>query len=179
MVRWDQFQVSNIKTIVCLACLHIAYSKSPPVTSKILHLPSSLAGVAGTDYSTYASVPATGFECKVQEFPGIYSDTEAECQVTDLMIIKIIYYWISPLVVSNIILQIFMSHRSFTCANQMEMLTASSAPMELCSTNNTLFVIGGTMSIAKLNPVFIVLMSSFTLKMKVSLQNLSSNFSLN
>ena len=73
----------------------LTYCISPPVTSKILHLPSSLVGVAGTDYSTYASVPATGFECKVQEFPGIYSDTEAECQVTELMIIKIIYYWIS------------------------------------------------------------------------------------
>ena len=29
----------------------------------------------------YASVPETGFDCNVQEFPGIYSDTEADCQV--------------------------------------------------------------------------------------------------
>ena len=40
-----------------------------------------LLGVAGTDYSVYASVPETSFDCNVQEFPGIYSDTEAECQV--------------------------------------------------------------------------------------------------
>ena len=40
-----------------------------------------LSGVAGTDYSVYASVPETSFDCNVQEFPGIYSDTEAECQV--------------------------------------------------------------------------------------------------
>ena len=40
-----------------------------------------ITGVAGTDYSVYASVPETGFDCNVQEFPGIYSDTEAECQV--------------------------------------------------------------------------------------------------
>jgi len=40
-----------------------------------------IPGVAGTDYSVYASVPDTSFDCNVQEFPGIYSDTEAECQV--------------------------------------------------------------------------------------------------
>ena len=39
-------------------------------------------GVAGTDYSVYAGVPDTSFDCNLQEFPGIYSDTEAECQVT-------------------------------------------------------------------------------------------------
>ena len=26
-------------------------------------------------------MPETGFDCNVQEFPGIYSDTEADCQV--------------------------------------------------------------------------------------------------
>lgn len=40
-----------------------------------------IPGVAGTDYSVYASVPETGFDCNAQEFAGIYSDTEAECQV--------------------------------------------------------------------------------------------------
>jgi len=40
-----------------------------------------IPGIAGTDYSVYASVPETGFDCNVQEFPGIYSDTEADCQV--------------------------------------------------------------------------------------------------
>lgn len=40
-----------------------------------------IPGVAGTDYSVYSGVPDTSFDCNVQEFPGIYSDTEAECQV--------------------------------------------------------------------------------------------------
>ena len=45
------------------------------------------SGVAGTDYSVYASVPETNFDCNAQEFPGIYSDTEAECQVPVILII--------------------------------------------------------------------------------------------
>jgi len=40
-----------------------------------------IPGVAGTDYSVYVSIPDTSFDCNVQEFPGIYTDTEAECQV--------------------------------------------------------------------------------------------------
>ena len=40
-----------------------------------------ILGIAGTDYSVYASVPETGFDCNAQEFAGIYSDTEADCQV--------------------------------------------------------------------------------------------------
>ena len=48
----------------------------------------TFSGVAGTDYSVYASVPETSFDCNVQEFPGIYSDTEAECQVRYKIITK-------------------------------------------------------------------------------------------
>lgn len=40
-----------------------------------------IPGVAGLDYSVYAGVPETSFDCNVQEFPGIYGDTEAQCQV--------------------------------------------------------------------------------------------------
>ena len=47
----------------------------------IICITNTFLGVAGTDYSVYASVPETSFDCNVQEFPGIYSDTEAECQV--------------------------------------------------------------------------------------------------
>ena len=47
----------------------------------IICITNTFSGVAGTDYSVYASVPETSFDCNVQEFPGIYSDTEAECQV--------------------------------------------------------------------------------------------------
>ena len=38
-------------------------------------------GVAGTDYPVYSSVPDTGFDCSQQLYPGIYTDTEAACQV--------------------------------------------------------------------------------------------------
>ena len=42
---------------------------------------SSVPGVAGTDYPVYSSVPDTGFDCSQQQYPGIYTDTEAACQV--------------------------------------------------------------------------------------------------
>ena len=41
----------------------------------------AIPGVAGTDYPVYNSVPDTGFDCSQQEFPGIYTDTQADCQV--------------------------------------------------------------------------------------------------
>ena len=40
-----------------------------------------IPGVAGTDYPVFSSVPDTGFSCAQQDFPGIYSDTGADCQV--------------------------------------------------------------------------------------------------
>ena len=44
----------------------------------------TIPGIAGTDYPAYASVPKTHFDCKYMEFPGLYSDTEAKCQVFHL-----------------------------------------------------------------------------------------------
>ena len=40
-----------------------------------------IPGEAGTDYPVYNAVPDTGFDCSQQEFPGIYTDTQADCQV--------------------------------------------------------------------------------------------------
>jgi hypothetical protein len=40
-----------------------------------------IPGVAGVDYPTFSNVPDTGFDCEKQNFPGIYSDTGAQCQV--------------------------------------------------------------------------------------------------
>ena len=40
-----------------------------------------ILGQAGVDFPVLASVPDTGFDCGGQEFPGIYGDTGADCQV--------------------------------------------------------------------------------------------------
>jgi len=42
---------------------------------------SPIPGQAGVDFPVLASVPDTGFDCGAQEFPGIYGDTGADCQV--------------------------------------------------------------------------------------------------
>jgi len=39
-----------------------------------------IPGEAGTDYPVFNSVPDTGFDCSQQEYPGIYTDTAADCQ---------------------------------------------------------------------------------------------------
>ena len=41
-----------------------------------------IPGEAGTDYPVFNAVPDTGFDCSQQDFPGIYTDTEADCQVS-------------------------------------------------------------------------------------------------
>ena len=51
---------------------------------------SPVPGVAGTDYPVYSSVPDTGFDCSQQQWPGIYTDTEAACQVSILSIISFV-----------------------------------------------------------------------------------------
>ena len=43
-----------------------------------------IPGEAGTDYPVLSSVPDTGFSCAQQSFPGIYTDTGADCQVGHL-----------------------------------------------------------------------------------------------
>lgn len=48
-----------------------------------------IPGEAGTDYPVYNAVPDTGFDCAAQDNPGIYTDTEAGCQVRDMIILKI------------------------------------------------------------------------------------------
>ena len=40
-----------------------------------------ILGQAGVDFPVLASVPDTGFDCGAQQFPGIYGDTGADCQV--------------------------------------------------------------------------------------------------
>ena len=46
-----------------------------------------IPGQAGVDFPVLASVPDTGFDCGGQEFPGIYGDTGADCQVIFVEII--------------------------------------------------------------------------------------------
>ena len=48
---------------------------------------SKIPGQAGVDFPVLASVPDTGFDCGGQEFPGIYGDTGADCQVIFVEII--------------------------------------------------------------------------------------------
>ena len=43
-----------------------------------------IPGEAGTDYPVYNAVPDTGFDCAAQDNPGIYTDTDAGCQVRDM-----------------------------------------------------------------------------------------------
>ena len=43
----------------------------------------SIPGEPGVDFPVYSAVPDTGFDCAAQDNPGIYTDTEADCQVPD------------------------------------------------------------------------------------------------
>ena len=43
-----------------------------------------IPGVAGVDYPVYNSVPDTGFQCNAQDYPGIFTDTGSDCQVSFL-----------------------------------------------------------------------------------------------
>ena len=48
------------------------------------------------DFPVLASVPDTGFDCGGQEFPGIYGDTGADCQVIfykKCLVQSIIYFF--------------------------------------------------------------------------------------
>ena len=49
-----------------------------------------IPGEAGVDYPVFNSVPDTGFDCASQDTPGIYTDTQAQCQVD----INLIYCFI-------------------------------------------------------------------------------------
>ena len=41
-----------------------------------------IPGEPGVDYPVFSEVPDTDFSCSQQEYPGIYTDTEAQCQVS-------------------------------------------------------------------------------------------------
>ena len=43
----------------------------------------AIPGVAGIDYPAYSTIPDTKFVCDSQEHPGLYADTDAQCQVSD------------------------------------------------------------------------------------------------
>ena len=40
-----------------------------------------IPGDPGVDYPVFSQVPDTDFNCRQQDYPGIYTDTEAQCQV--------------------------------------------------------------------------------------------------
>lgn len=42
----------------------------------------AIPGEAGVDFPNYDEVPDTSFTCNAQEHPGLYADTEAQCQVS-------------------------------------------------------------------------------------------------
>ncbi len=44
-------------------------------------------GVAGVDFPVLTEIPDTGFDCAGQTFPGIYADTNADCQVNFIQLI--------------------------------------------------------------------------------------------
>ena len=50
-----------------------------------------IPGEAGVDFPVYNTVPDTGFDCAAQDNPGIYTDTEADCQVPDT--VKLLKYF--------------------------------------------------------------------------------------
>lgn len=48
-----------------------------------------IPGQAGVDFPVLASVPDTGFDCGIQQFPGIYGDVDADCQVKAFIAINV------------------------------------------------------------------------------------------
>ena len=45
-----------------------------------------IPGVAGVDFPVLTEIPQTGFDCAAQDFPGIYADMDADCQVSGITI---------------------------------------------------------------------------------------------
>ena len=54
---------------------------------------SIVLGQAGVDFPVLAQIPDTGFDCGIQEFPGIYGDTGADCQVNKIRPIHIFFHF--------------------------------------------------------------------------------------
>ena len=88
---------------------------------------SPIPGVAGIDYPVYSYVPGTDFICSQQEYPGIYTDIEAGCQVREDL--RCFGH--------------FLSARCSTCAHPAESPPAFSALMEPSSPSSILCVTGG------------------------------------
>ena len=59
-----------------------------------------IPGEAGVDFPVYNSVPDTGFDCAAQDNPGIYTDTEADCQVPNT--VKLLDMFKNIFIFSNI-----------------------------------------------------------------------------
>lgn len=41
-------------------------------------------GIPGIDYPNFHRIPSTGFDCNEKQFPGMYADANAGCQVSQL-----------------------------------------------------------------------------------------------
>ena len=53
------------------SCFAVSDDEMPPIP-----------GVAGVDFPVLTEIPQTGFDCAAQDFPGIYADMDADCQVS-------------------------------------------------------------------------------------------------
>ena len=93
-----------------------------------------IPGEAGTDYPVLSSVPDTGFSCAQQSFPGIYTDTGADCQVGHRVTSRDLSHVTRDN--NNDVV------RCSTCANLTAAAQASSAPTGRSSTSSTSCVTG-------------------------------------
>lgn len=57
---------------------------------------SAIPGTAGVDYTLYAEIPKTSFDCKQQQFPGYYADVEAQCQVFHICALNTTFNFLCP-----------------------------------------------------------------------------------
>ncbi|XP_055599112.1 spidroin-2 [Uranotaenia lowii] len=57
---------------------------------------SAIPGEPGIDYPIYSEIPETSFDCKQQQFPGYYADTEAQCQVFHICALNKTFNFLCP-----------------------------------------------------------------------------------
>ncbi|XP_055852531.1 uncharacterized protein LOC129916552 [Episyrphus balteatus] len=57
---------------------------------------SAIPGEPGVNYPVYAEVPPTSFDCNQQQYPGYYSDVEAQCQVFHICALNRTYSFLCP-----------------------------------------------------------------------------------
>ncbi|KAH9381314.1 hypothetical protein HPB48_011742 [Haemaphysalis longicornis] len=48
---------------------------------RVSHSRGPRKGIPGIDYPNFHRIPSTGFDCNEKQFPGMYADTDAGCQV--------------------------------------------------------------------------------------------------